>query len=376
MERKNKNINKEKSIETKYLGKNYKNEILVEILKQLNNNSEKYTLYKNGQVEIEKTVNGEIKKESISIDIAQELEKELNKALDMMLATYNDTSNQKYKITFNNHTFFSFSLYIDLSLMIKYNQIKKLSVISEYEKNKIELKKKIDKQNRIEKLDEYENKKCNIEIENLSSTILDDERNIISFEIEKKESFKLGESRFFSDTIDIAKDVEYPKELEFVGQLNLNDFEKYDFNNLLGKDGILYFFQSPLYIDGHTYEFGKVIYSNNMNLVRKKLDNIDIDMIYNYGLKEISNTIEKFSDRYNSNNEYDGFKNEELNKIYGYYTDCQKTEDEIKKISQKYIVLLQLGSDIYGEGVTTFLITKEDLEKKNFDNIIYKYVQS
>ena len=74
--------------------------------------------------------------------------------------------------------------------------------------------------------------------------------------------------------------------------------------------------------------------------------------------------------------EYNSFKGEELNKIFGFYTDCQMDEEDIRKVSQKYIVLLQLGSDVYGEGVTSYLITEEDLKKKNFDNIIYTYVQS
>ena len=50
-------------------------EILVELSKQLNNSSEKYTLYKNGKVEIEKNSNGETKKETTNIDIAKEIEK-------------------------------------------------------------------------------------------------------------------------------------------------------------------------------------------------------------------------------------------------------------------------------------------------------------
>ena len=49
---------------------------------------------------------------------------------------------------------------------------------------------------------------------------------------------------------------------------------------------------------------------------------------------------------------------------------------DIKKVSSKYVVLLQLGTDIYGEGVTTYLIEEDDLKNKNFNNVIYMYVQS
>ncbi len=102
-------------------------------------------------------------------------------------------------------------------------------------------------------------------------------------------------------------------------------------------------------------------------------------MVLNFGLTNISKEIEDFQNRYS---EYQGMKeyrsdaSEDINKIFGFYTDCQMSDDEIKQVSEKYIVLLQLGSDIYGEGITTFLITENDLKNKNFNNIIYKYVQS
>lgn len=51
-------------------------------------------------------------------------------------------------------------------------------------------------------------------------------------------------------------------------------------------------------------------------------------------------------------------------------------ENDIKKVSKKYIVLLQLGTDIYGDDITTFLILEDDLRNKNFENIIYMYSQT
>lgn len=65
-----------------------------------------------------------------------------------------------------------------------------------------------------------------------------------------------------------------------------------------------------------------------------------------------------------------------MNKLYGFYTDCQMNENDIKKVSKKYIVLLQLGTDIYGDDITTFLILEDDLRNKNFENIIYMYSQT
>ena len=233
----------------------------------------------------------------------------------------------------------------------------------------------------IKYLDEMESNKNEIDITDVDINI-DDEREIISFKIVENSTFELGESRFFSDTIDVAESVELPLGLDFVGQVNLSDVSKYDNKGLLPKDGMLYFFQSSFdQINGKFYEFGKVIYSNDMNLVRKQIEVTDNNkhMMLNFSMNDISNEKEYFSKRYKMYDgelEYSSFAGEELNKIYGFYTDCQMDEEEIKQVSKKYIVLLQLGCDVYGEGVTTFLITEEDLRNRNFDKVIFTYVQS
>ena len=72
------------------------------------------------------------------------------------------------------------------------------------------------------------------------STIID-ERNIISFDLIHKSNFQIGETRFFSEDIDINESIEFPNYLEFVGQINLEGISKYDENNLLPKKGMLYF---------------------------------------------------------------------------------------------------------------------------------------
>lgn len=69
-------------------------------------------------------------------------------------------------------------------------------------------------------------------------------------------------------------------------------------------------------------------------------------------------------------------ENEKENKIFGIYSDPQLNELDILKVSNEYIILLQLGWDIYGEGVITFLIKETDLKNKNFNNIIYTYSQT
>ncbi len=353
--------------------------ILLEMLKTSNESYEKTIVYENGKVEMEIFRRGVLSKEESTIDFANELKEQLLAAYDMMVMMYQDKQDMTYKVSFNNYAFYSLDLYLDIHLMIKFQCLKKLSIFEKYEKEKRKLEEEKKLTENIKKLDAYEKEKQEIDISSIDShDFLEDERNIISFRLEESEDFKLGESRFFSDTIDLPDGLEIPELLDFVGQINLEELAPYDTENLLPKEGMLYFFQNP-YLPDHSYEFGKVIYTSDNSLTRKKVNVSDKDMILNLSLKEIHNTVEKFSDRYEEYNgklEYSSFKGSDLNKIYGFFNDCQMLEEEIKKISQKYTVLLQLGSDIYGEGVTTFLILKEDLQNRNFQNIIYIYNQS
>lgn len=352
------------------------NSIIV-LFKSINDGYEITTIYEDGTVENKKSNSNEQK--HTNIDFLDDLKNVLNDAFEIMKKVYDNEKNDEFCVRYNNHDFYSFDLYLDIMLMIKNNKMKQLSI---YEKYKQKIKADNEKKQRMiiqKKLEELEANKNKINIENVDSTI-NDERNIISFNLIEKNDFELGETRFFSNYIDIGENVELPEYLDFVGQINLNEMSKYDINNLLPKSGMLYFYKSPLRFNDKYYDFGKVIYADsNKNLVRKKLVLDKYNPKLNYSINNIENCSERFSDRYtilNDKMEYLFFEGGELNKIYGFYTDCQMDDEDIKKISNKYIILLQLGSQIYGEGVTTFLISEEDLKSKNFNNIIYQYIQS
>lgn len=352
------------------------------LIKKTLNGYEKTTVNKNGQVNTEINNKGLIRQETKTIDIFEEMSEQLINLCDIFCSVYDNNKEENYEVIFNNHTFYSMNLYIDLMLMIKRNRLNYFSVIKEYEKQKQIISQKDKLKMQIDNLLYCDKLKNTIDV---NDVIIDDsfisKKKIISFDLASKTEFELGETRFFSDTIDVPEDFEIPNGFDFVGQINLKDIKDFDNNNLLEKQGMLYFFQAPSvdYEEKHYFfELGKVIYTDNMNLVRKKVDMEDY-MIMNLSIKNITNDIEDFNSRYsykNGNLEYDSFYSDDLNKIYGFYTDCQMDVEDIKKISQKYIVLLQLGSTIYGEGVTTFLISKEDLINKNFDKVIYQYVQS
>ncbi len=347
-------------------------DILLVLTKYANENTEKTIIHQNGLVTIETVQNGELIKKTKTITIANELEEKLKQAYEKMLVLYGKEKNSNYIVTYNDHDFYSFDLFIDLMMMVRDNKIKPSPL---FEKEREEKQQEENLEKRIHLLDEMEQAKQLIDIEDIEEvTDFNEERKIISFTLDQKTNFALGESRFFSNTIDIAEGVEIPQELEYIGQLNLEEMAPYDSYGLLPKSGMLYFYQSPLFVEDHFYNFGKVIYSDSHELTRKNI-HIEEDMVLNLFIKEIKQTKENFNDRF-ENGEYKSFKGDDVNKVYGFYTDCQMDEHDIFKISQKYVVLLQLGSDIYGEGVTSFLIEESDLKEQNFDKIIYKYVQS
>lgn len=348
--------------------------ILIKLFKNKNDENIEINIYENGEVKIESNIKGNISKKEEKIDFVDELKSQLDLVLPLMKEYYTNSEDLSYKIIYKNNIFYSYDLYIDLYLMVNNNKMRLLSVFKTHE---IEQEKQI-QMKAIDELNKYELEKNDIELSDVSVDNLPDEINSIVFKLEKNDNFYLGQSRFFSDTIDVSNDIKIPELLEFVGQINLSELNIYDNYNLLPKKGMLYFFQSPFELDGNIYENGKVIFSENMDLVRKKA-NISKDLIFNYSLFDKKKVVEKFSSRYKNENDkiiYDSFENNNINKIYGFYTDCQMSDLDIKKVSSKYVVLLQLGSDIYGEGVTTYLIEEEDLKNKNFDNVIYKYVQS
>ena len=358
-------------------------DILFIAKKQYQERIELINVYKNGNVEFKNYAGDSlIDSKVLNIDIVNELQELLIGAYNLMVEIYNeskivDNKTTIYSINYNNHNFYSMNLYLDLVLMIKSNKIKTLSVFKLHEEK---LKKeKIEKQifENMKILDEMEKNKIEIDLSDVE--INDDfisNRKIISFKLREKNEFDLGESRFFSDIIDIPNDLKIPEGMEFIGQINLSEMNKYDINNLLPKAGMLYFFQSPSILGDKFYDVGKVLYSEDTNYSRKKLTNINQDLILNFAISNIDNIDSNFNDRYDENLEYIDDYEDDLNKIYGFFIDYMMSDEDIKKVSSKYVVLLQLGSDIYGEGVTTFLIAEEDLKNKNFDNIIYRYVQS
>lgn len=275
------------------------------------------------------------------------------------------------KVEYDGVIYNSGIVYSNIELMIRNNQ--DIQTINESNKNirikqKKEQEERRKKQKNIEqnknKIIEFYNNRNILDVTTIAENINNDTFDSINFTLIKKEHFALGESRVLSKYIDISNNVEYPKELQFLAQINLSEFSKYDKKNLLPSTGNLYFFQGPM-INDEYYECGKVIYSEDSELTRKKVFIYNEDLDLELGIDNIKYKIDSYSS-----------ENEKENKIFGIYSDPQLNELDILKVSNEYIILLQLGWDIYGEGVITFLIKETDLKNKNFNNIIYTYSQT
>lgn len=377
--------------------------VLFTIKKELEFGYEMAVVYENGHVDFESMKDGSVSKSSKKISIVSELKKQFEEAEGYMLKIYSGKKPNHYpiyEICYHDNLFYDFDFYVELNVMIKYDQMKRFCVFSDYEK----LKKRIIEENNqhnynkvrrshVDIVDGYVKNREVVDISDVSVN-LDDfkkcERKNICFELKEVSDFTLGQSRFFSNIIDISSDVSDKIDafidcLQFIGQINLADFKQYDIYNLFPDKGILYFFAASSVLNVSSYfrslgeNYGVVVYGNGENLTRKiiQLTEHDKEMIlFNYSVVNIKNDFEKGENWFDDMGNYNEFYHEELNKIYGFYQAYQMDEEEIFKISDKYVVLLQLGSCFYGEGVMTYLIREDDLKHKRFDKVIYTYSQT
>ena len=165
--------------------------------------------------------------------------------------------------------------------------------------------------------------------------------------------------------------------MRLLAQIKLSDICEYDIENKLPKKGYLYFFQAPI-VDNYVYTFGKVVYSENENVKRRKLNLPDDGLEVNLYVSKINKVNESLDDYtvYDFISKGVNCETEKVNKIFGVYCTYNSDKDICNKVTNNYEILLRIGSILYGEGVTTFLIKPEDLKNLNFDNVIFDYDQT
>lgn len=221
-------------------------------------------------------------------------------------------------------------------------------------------------------------------------------------DIPRNGTFPIAHEEFDHPVNDTATDDSEGVYLRFAAQLDLGKVGALDRSGLLPKHGQLYFF-ADIY-SGKC----KVVYSNVTNDELERIWVKHEDNFYNGRLiTEFEAEKESFDDRFRQLNEEEGelecfdcgadfrvcdcnsehntFKPEDLtedgrvwdqfsgaekSKIYGIFSHCQWNSSEIEEMTfSDKIVLLQIGENDFNENaVFCVSITKQDLQKLNFDH--------
>lgn len=188
----------------------------------------------------------------------------------------------------------------------------------------------------------------------------------------------LGHSRYGGPIVDLPENVEFPPDLHFVAQLDLQVFSQFDKLGLLPRTGQLIFFADI------RRDIGKVIYADiSNNKLHRRIRVHEEDFFSGKLIDQVYADTESFSERFvseipNDVKTWDDFAGSEKSKLFGIFTHCQYTEKEIEDITfSDHLLLLQVGENGFNdEGVFSVLIPKDDLGNKVFDNCKFYWGQS
>ncbi|PYF77103.1 DUF1963 domain-containing protein [Pedobacter nutrimenti] len=186
----------------------------------------------------------------------------------------------------------------------------------------------------------------------------------------------LGKSRYGGPVIDLPPGLEHPENLRFAAQIGLSEFSAYDSSGLLPEKGHLFFFSNL--ID----DTGKVFYVDvpNDQLVRHIYEHEDhffLGVLVDRIFAEEESLESRFIDE-EGEKQWDYFAGSDQSKIFGIYTHCQYSQQEIEAVTfSDKILLLQVGEDGFNdEGVFSVLIERNDLERLNFEDCEFAWGQS
>ncbi|NRA63430.1 MAG: DUF1963 domain-containing protein [Pseudobacteriovorax sp.] len=195
----------------------------------------------------------------------------------------------------------------------------------------------------------------------------------------------MGHSRYGGPIIDMPPHVARPVDLEFVAQINLGEFSKFDKKDLLPKTGQLIVFADI------RKDKGLVIYTDTSSeqLVRH-IHEHESDFFAGILVGNIRNNSECLRDRLTHSEGgcysfvsddglvWDDFAGSETSKIFGIPTHCQWPFSIVKeKIDDDFIVLLQFGENGFNdEGVFSVLIKREHLKNRDFSSCEFHWAQT
>jgi uncharacterized protein YwqG len=251
----------------------------------------------------------------------------------------------------------------------------------------------------------------------------------IGFKMSYRKKIKVGDSKF-GGIPDLPDNIDWPEfcnqPLSFIGQFNIKDFKKYNYDNLLPKSGIFYVF---LYVDKNCGENGtfflsykdkscyKVIYSDSeLTQARNESDIVfdEVALSFFSFFTYPNNSDEDYEIRYKSqgldysfNKQIDKVQAKlvkqnytfRFNQLLGYDRPLQysaryywaerelkiSTQEEydkhrelIPELAKSYRLFLQIDfngnfREYGGFSVAYFGIKTEDLAQANFSNIVLSF---
>ncbi len=173
----------------------------------------------------------------------------------------------------------------------------------------------------------------------------------------------LGGCRIGGPIVDLPPGIDYPQAgYVFVAQLDLGRLAEYDLPGLLPKEGFLIFFMKPGYPEFEDYVVHSTVARSDLRRVVREHE----DWFYEgAAISGYSKEVEDIAERYDEDG-WSCFAGSERSKVYGIYTHVQKSEDEIIRVTEEGVVLLQVGEDLTGEGVLSVLIKRDQLEAGSF----------
>lgn len=196
----------------------------------------------------------------------------------------------------------------------------------------------------------------------------------------------IGTSRYGGPVMDLPPGVAPPADLNYAGQIDLSRFWPSDASGLLPEKGHLIFFADI------GADMGRVIFTEcETDLLVRTVREHEDDFFSGTLIDKIFPSNESWDDRFFVDEEDDEeheagsatpswnyFAGANQSKIFGIFTHCQFSQQEIEEIvSSDELVLFQVGENGFNdEGVFTVTIKKNDLINKNFDNCQFYWGQS
>ncbi len=227
----------------------------------------------------------------------------------------------------------------------------------------------------------------------------------------KRIEIPIGISRIGGPLVDLPDSIDYPEDMVFVAQLDLEKFSAHDKSSLLPKTGQLYFFWNSKYQKNSNGYYNHVFYMDVKKDSLQRVTKEHIDSFYSGVLiDQVFSSSETLAQRYTEDDEddiaeyiddgdteylYNGkawneADAEQVSKMFGIYTHCQYDPNDIAKIAySEKVLLLQIGggfeyddqdeiikTGFIEEGVLLVLISKEDLKNRNFKNCEFEWAKT